>query len=51
MDRNIYPIYHRGNLFVVDDAVFPASTGANPRLSVFALAAQNAGTLIETIMA
>lgn len=39
------------NLYVLDGSVFPTSIGANPQLSVLALAAQNATTLRKTITA
>ncbi|RZT38445.1 GMC family oxidoreductase [Cupriavidus agavae] len=39
------------NLFVLDGSVFPTSIGANPQLSVFALTAQNASGMRQTIMA
>ena len=39
------------NLSVFDGSVFPTSVGANPQLSVFALAAQNADALARSIAA
>ncbi len=39
------------NLAVFDGSVFPTSIGANPQLSVFALAAQNASTLAKRLQA
>lgn len=39
------------NLSVFDGSVFPTSVGANPQLSVFALAAQNAETLARHLTA
>ncbi|WP_439683983.1 Choline dehydrogenase or related flavoprotein [Cupriavidus oxalaticus] len=39
------------NLSVFDGSIFPTSVGANPQLSVFALAAQNADTLARHLTA
>jgi choline dehydrogenase len=37
------------NLSVLDGSVFPTSIGANPQLSIYALAAQNATVLVERL--
>jgi len=37
------------NLSVMDGSVFPTSIGANPQLSIFALAAQNASALAQEL--
>jgi choline dehydrogenase-like flavoprotein len=38
-----------GNLSVMDGSIFPTSIGANPQLSIFALAAQNASALAKEL--
>ena len=37
------------NLSVLDGSVFPTSIGANPQLSVYALALRNATKLAQTL--
>jgi choline dehydrogenase-like flavoprotein len=40
-----------GNLYVFDASVFPTSLGANPQLTVYALAMRNAGRLADLLNA
>mgnify|MGYP002700119210 FL=1 len=37
------------NLYVIDGSVFPTSIGANPQLSIYALALKQASALVKTI--
>ncbi len=41
--------FHAENLSVHDGSVFPTSLGANPQLSIYALAARNASLLAREL--
>ena len=41
--------HYLDNLYVFDGSVFPTSIGANPQLSIYALACKQANTLLQTL--
>jgi choline dehydrogenase-like flavoprotein len=41
--------HHADNLYIIDGSVFPTSIGANPQLSIYALALKQASTLAKRI--
>lgn len=41
--------HHADNLYVIDGSVFPTSIGANPQLSVYAMALKQATALVKSI--
>jgi choline dehydrogenase-like flavoprotein len=41
--------HHLANLYVIDGSLFPTSIGANPQLSIFAIAAKLATGLAATL--
>lgn len=41
--------HHLDNLYVLDGSLFPTSIGANPQLSIYAVAAKLADALVETL--
>jgi choline dehydrogenase-like flavoprotein len=41
--------HHSDNLYVIDGSVFPTSIGANPQLSIYAMALKQASALVDTI--
>ena len=41
--------HHLGNVYVMDGSLFPTSVGANPQLSIFAIAARLADALARTL--
>jgi choline dehydrogenase-like flavoprotein len=41
--------HHLDNLYVLDGSLFPTSIGANPQLSIYAIAAKLASGLVATL--
>lgn len=40
--------HHLANLWIIDGSVFPTSVGANPSMTIYAMAARQATALVET---